>query len=83
MYLAIIYNYAKEEKTTLQSKITNLMLYLIFILDNAYDPDVSASELWIDKRNINKKECLTFVDNGNGMNQEKLYKMLRYMSLII
>lgn len=45
--------------------------------DNAYDPDVSASELWIDKRCINNTECLTFVDNGNGMNHDKLYKMLR------
>ena len=49
----------------------------MFFVDNAYDPDVSASELWIDKRNICKKECLTFVDNGNGMSEEKLFKMLR------
>ncbi|XP_045196926.2 MORC family CW-type zinc finger protein 3-like [Mercenaria mercenaria] len=48
------------------------------LIDNAYDPDVSASELWIDKRNISKVDCLTFVDNGNGMNQEKLYKMLSF-----
>ena len=47
------------------------------IIDNAYDPDVNASELWIDKRIINGVECLNFVDNGNGMNADKLYKMLR------
>eukprot|EP00105_Crassostrea_gigas_P033272 XP_011456577.1 PREDICTED: MORC family CW-type zinc finger protein 3-like isoform X7 [Crassostrea gigas] len=45
--------------------------------DNAYDPDVNASELWIDKRDINGKTCLTFTDNGNGLVQEKLHKMLR------
>ncbi|WAR07687.1 MORC3-like protein [Mya arenaria] len=46
------------------------------IIDNAYDPDVSASEIWIDKRVVGATECLTFVDNGNGMSQEKLHKML-------
>eukprot|EP00105_Crassostrea_gigas_P033933 XP_019918081.1 PREDICTED: MORC family CW-type zinc finger protein 3-like isoform X1 [Crassostrea gigas] len=46
--------------------------------DNAYDPDVNASELWIDKRDINGKTCLTFTDNGNGLVQEKLHKMLSF-----
>ena len=45
--------------------------------DNAYDPDVNASQLYIDKRIINGVECLNFVDNGNGMNADKLHKMLR------
>ncbi|XP_062570925.1 MORC family CW-type zinc finger protein 3-like isoform X3 [Saccostrea cucullata] len=48
------------------------------IIDNAYDPDVNASELWIDKRDINGKVCLTFTDNGNGMIPEKLHKMLSF-----
>ncbi|XP_061176221.1 MORC family CW-type zinc finger protein 3-like [Saccostrea echinata] len=48
------------------------------IIDNAYDPDVNASELWIDKRDINGKVCLTFTDNGNGMVPEKLHKMLSF-----
>uniref|UniRef100_A0A8W8J084 AP180 N-terminal homology (ANTH) domain-containing protein n=1 Tax=Magallana gigas TaxID=29159 RepID=A0A8W8J084_MAGGI len=46
--------------------------------DNAYDPDVNASELWIDKRDINGKTCLNFTDNGNGLVQEKLHKMLSF-----
>ena len=45
--------------------------------DNAYDPDVSASELRIDYVPINGKACLVFSDNGNGMNMEHLQHMLR------
>ncbi|KAK3594490.1 hypothetical protein CHS0354_030010 [Potamilus streckersoni] len=48
------------------------------LIDNAYDPDVNAAELRIDTRIINGTECLTFLDNGNGMNQEKLHKMLSF-----
>ncbi|RLV63848.1 hypothetical protein DV515_00017852 [Chloebia gouldiae] len=47
------------------------------LIDNAYDPDVSARQIWIDKTIINDNICLTFTDNGNGMNCEKLHKMLR------
>uniref|UniRef100_A0A8C3D4S5 MORC family CW-type zinc finger 3 n=1 Tax=Corvus moneduloides TaxID=1196302 RepID=A0A8C3D4S5_CORMO len=47
------------------------------LIDNAYDPDVSAKQIWIDKTVINDNICLTFTDNGNGMNSEKLHKMLR------
>ncbi|NWZ26964.1 MORC3 protein, partial [Asarcornis scutulata] len=46
--------------------------------DNAYDPDVSAKQIWIDKTVINDNICLTFTDNGNGMNTEKLHKMLSF-----
>lgn len=49
--------------------------------DNAYDPDVSAKQIWIDKTVINDNICLTFTDNGNGMNSEKLHKMLRWAPL--
>ena len=37
-----------------------------------YDPDVSVSQLWIDKEVINGKVCLTFVDNGKGMDLDYL-----------
>lgn len=50
---------------------------LVF-LDNAYDPDVNASQLWIDVKKYNKHPyCLVFTDNGAGMGPEKLHKMLR------
>ncbi|NWS37568.1 MORC3 protein, partial [Probosciger aterrimus] len=48
------------------------------LIDNAYDPDVSAKQIWIDKTVINDTICLTFTDNGNGMNAEKLHKMLSF-----
>ncbi|XP_054149717.1 MORC family CW-type zinc finger protein 3 [Melozone crissalis] len=48
------------------------------LIDNAYDPDVSAKQIWIDKTVINDNICLTFTDNGNGMNAEKLHKMLSF-----
>uniref|UniRef100_A0A8B9SJB8 MORC family CW-type zinc finger 3 n=2 Tax=Anas TaxID=8835 RepID=A0A8B9SJB8_ANAPL len=48
------------------------------LIDNAYDPDVSAKQIWIDKTVINDNICLTFTDNGNGMNTEKLHKMLSF-----
>ncbi|KAK7087847.1 hypothetical protein V1264_021847 [Littorina saxatilis] len=46
------------------------------LIDNAYDPDVEASELHIDIRKINGKDCLTVTDNGNGMDVDHLEKML-------
>jgi hypothetical protein len=45
--------------------------------DNAYDPDVNASELKIDKCVIHGKPCLVFGDDGSGMDFEHLLKMLR------
>ncbi|MEE6467884.1 hypothetical protein FKM82_008097 [Ascaphus truei] len=48
------------------------------LIDNAYDPDVNAKQLWIDKTIIKSRTCLTFTDNGNGMNQDKLHKMLSF-----
>lgn len=50
---------------------------LPYTADNAYDPDVKASQLWIDKIRIWGKDCLTFTDNGNGLPPDKLHKMLR------
>lgn len=51
--------------------------------DNAYDPDVNAKQIWIDKTVINDRICLTFTDNGNGMTADKLHKMLRCVQRII
>uniref|UniRef100_A0A8C2IC69 MORC family CW-type zinc finger 3a n=1 Tax=Cyprinus carpio TaxID=7962 RepID=A0A8C2IC69_CYPCA len=46
------------------------------LIDNAYDPDVSAKQFWIDKTTIRSQDCLTFMDNGAGMDYDKMYKML-------
>lgn len=46
------------------------------LIDNAYDPDVAATELTIDKKIIKTIPVLAFLDNGKGMVPEKLYKML-------
>ncbi|KAG8136532.1 hypothetical protein E2320_005106, partial [Naja naja] len=48
------------------------------LIDNAYDPDVNAKQMWIDKTVINENVCLTFMDNGNGMNADELHKMLSF-----
>ncbi|XP_054434174.1 MORC family CW-type zinc finger protein 3 isoform X2 [Pteronotus mesoamericanus] len=48
------------------------------LIDNAYDPDVNAKQIWIDKTVINNHICLTFTDNGNGMTSDKLHKMLSF-----
>uniref|UniRef100_A0A452FSN9 MORC family CW-type zinc finger 3 n=1 Tax=Capra hircus TaxID=9925 RepID=A0A452FSN9_CAPHI len=48
------------------------------LIDNAYDPDVNAKQIWIDKTVINDCICLTFTDNGNGMTSDKLHKMLSF-----
>ncbi|XP_047670962.1 MORC family CW-type zinc finger protein 3-like isoform X2 [Tachysurus fulvidraco] len=46
------------------------------LIDNAYDPDVNAKQLWITKSVFKHQDCLIFLDNGNGMDYEKMYKML-------
>lgn len=48
------------------------------LIDNAYDPDVNAKQIWIDKTVISDHICLTFTDNGNGMTADKLHKMLSF-----
>ncbi|XP_047670953.1 MORC family CW-type zinc finger protein 3-like isoform X2 [Tachysurus fulvidraco] len=48
------------------------------LIDNAYDPDVSAKQIWIDKTAIKGQECLTFMDNGKGMDYDKMHKMLSF-----
>jgi len=57
-------------------QLCNCVLFL-YHADNAYDPDVSASQLYIDVEDKYGKKCLVFMDNGNGMTPEKLHKMLR------
>uniref|UniRef100_A0A4W3JG48 MORC family CW-type zinc finger 3 n=1 Tax=Callorhinchus milii TaxID=7868 RepID=A0A4W3JG48_CALMI len=48
------------------------------LIDNAYDPDVNARQIWIDKTLIKDHICLTFTDDGRGMNLDKLHKMLSF-----
>uniref|UniRef100_A0A671PQL3 MORC family CW-type zinc finger protein 3-like n=1 Tax=Sinocyclocheilus anshuiensis TaxID=1608454 RepID=A0A671PQL3_9TELE len=48
------------------------------LIDNAYDPDVSAKQFWIDKTAIRGQDCLIFMDNGAGMDSDKMYKMLSF-----
>ncbi|KAG9348790.1 hypothetical protein JZ751_029107 [Albula glossodonta] len=48
------------------------------LIDNAYDPDVSAKQLWIDRTQIKDVECLIFMDNGTGMEYDKMHKMLSF-----
>ncbi|KAM6955886.1 MORC family CW-type zinc finger protein 3a [Lycodopsis pacificus] len=48
------------------------------LIDNAYDPDVSAKQFWIDKIMVQGQECLSFMDNGNGLDHEALHKMLSF-----
>ncbi|CAL8390351.1 unnamed protein product [Gadus morhua 'NCC'] len=52
------------------------------LIDNAYDPDVNAKQIWIDKTQINNKgkdiECLTFRDDGNGLSRDLMYQMLSF-----
>lgn len=52
-------------------------IYLIFLIDNAYDPDVNASQLFIDVGLSNGQHSLVFTDNGSGMLPDQLYKMVR------
>ncbi|CAL8369260.1 unnamed protein product [Arctogadus glacialis] len=46
------------------------------LIDNGYDPDVNATEIWIDKTKIRDMECLTFMDNGNGFSTDLMQRKL-------
>ncbi|XP_036428173.1 MORC family CW-type zinc finger protein 3a [Colossoma macropomum] len=48
------------------------------LIDNAYDPDVKARQFWIDKTIIKGEDCLIFMDNGAGMEYDKMHKMLSF-----
>lgn len=56
----------------------NEIVKMFLLTDNAYDPDVNAKQFWIDKTVIKGQECLTFMDNGNGLDHDMMHKMLRY-----
>ncbi|KAK1802827.1 hypothetical protein P4O66_021362, partial [Electrophorus voltai] len=45
---------------------------------NAYDPDVRAKQFWVDWTRIKGLDCLSFMDNGEGMTRARLYKMLSF-----
>ncbi|CAL8369204.1 unnamed protein product [Arctogadus glacialis] len=48
------------------------------LIDNAYDPDVNAKQIWIDKTKIRDMECLTFRDDGNGLDRKTMQRMLSF-----
>ncbi|XP_035265608.1 MORC family CW-type zinc finger protein 3-like isoform X1 [Anguilla anguilla] len=48
------------------------------LIDNAYDPDVNAKHLWIDRTQIKDKECLIIMDDGAGLDYNKMLKMLSF-----
>ncbi|KAM6934175.1 MORC family CW-type zinc finger protein 3a [Xenentodon cancila] len=48
------------------------------LIDNAYDPDVRAKQFWIDKTTVKGELCLSFMDNGNGLDYETMHKMLSF-----
>ncbi|KAM9486858.1 MORC family CW-type zinc finger protein 3-like [Clarias gariepinus] len=48
------------------------------LIDNAYDPDVNAKQLWINKTSVKKQDCLIFMDNGEGMDYDKMFRMLSF-----
>ncbi|XP_035265607.1 MORC family CW-type zinc finger protein 3-like [Anguilla anguilla] len=48
------------------------------LIDNAYDPDVNAKHLWIDSTRIKDKECLIIMDDGTGLDYNKMFKMLSF-----
>ncbi|CAN9497674.1 unnamed protein product [Ophioblennius macclurei] len=48
------------------------------LIDNAYDPDVRAKQFWIDKTVVKGEECLRFMDNGNGLDNQTMHKMLSF-----
>ncbi|XP_060944504.1 MORC family CW-type zinc finger protein 3-like [Limanda limanda] len=48
------------------------------LIDNAYDPDVNAKQFWIDKTVVDGQQCLSFMDNGDGLNHAAIQKMLSF-----
>ncbi|XP_053295210.1 MORC family CW-type zinc finger protein 3a isoform X1 [Pleuronectes platessa] len=48
------------------------------LIDNAYDPDVNAKQFWIDKTVVDGQECLSFMDNGDGLNDVAIQRMLSF-----
>ncbi|XP_034430556.1 MORC family CW-type zinc finger protein 3a isoform X1 [Hippoglossus hippoglossus] len=48
------------------------------LIDNAFDTDVNAKQFWIDKIVVDGQECLSFMDNGEGLDHETMHKMLSF-----
>ncbi|CAL1548813.1 unnamed protein product [Lymnaea stagnalis] len=48
------------------------------LIDNAYDPDVDATTLEIDIQKVGNMQCLTLLDDGVGMDKQKIKKMLSF-----
>uniref|UniRef100_A0A672Q2Z4 MORC family CW-type zinc finger 3b n=1 Tax=Sinocyclocheilus grahami TaxID=75366 RepID=A0A672Q2Z4_SINGR len=48
------------------------------LIDNSYDPDVRARQIWIDWTRIRGLDCLSFMDNGEGLTRARLHKMLSF-----
>uniref|UniRef100_A0A8C5BSI4 Uncharacterized protein n=1 Tax=Gadus morhua TaxID=8049 RepID=A0A8C5BSI4_GADMO len=46
------------------------------LIVNGYDHHVNANQIWIDKTQIKDKECLTFMDNGNGFSPDLMQRKL-------
>ncbi|XP_034544177.1 MORC family CW-type zinc finger protein 3-like [Notolabrus celidotus] len=48
------------------------------LIDNAYDPDVCARQIWIDVPFLRGQQILSFMDNGNGLDFKTMHKMLSF-----
>ncbi|XP_016346643.1 MORC family CW-type zinc finger protein 3-like isoform X4 [Sinocyclocheilus anshuiensis] len=48
------------------------------LIDNSYDPDVRARQIWIDWTRVRGLDCLSFMDNGEGLTRARLHKMLSF-----
>ncbi|XP_071956217.1 MORC family CW-type zinc finger protein 3-like isoform X2 [Antedon mediterranea] len=48
------------------------------LIDNAYDPDVNATSIFINTQKIDGMPCLTFTDDGYGLNLKQMHKMLSF-----
>ena len=75
-YTSFSFDFAKIPNELRSPWIYFFWIFLHLFSDNAYDPDVQASQLVIDKINIQNRDALMFMDNGAGMDADKLYRML-------
>ncbi len=48
----------------------------VALSDNAYDPGCEAKVLKIDHETINSLDCVSFLDDGYGMNESQLKQMM-------
>uniref|UniRef100_A0A667WSW6 MORC family CW-type zinc finger 3a n=1 Tax=Myripristis murdjan TaxID=586833 RepID=A0A667WSW6_9TELE len=78
MFLLILWQLCPKFLHTNSTSHTWPFSAIAELIDNAYDPDVSAKQFWIDKTVIKGQDCLTFMDNGNGLTYEAMLKMLSF-----